>query len=155
MCLAPVVYLYSGDPYYPSDIGSQLAHTKPENGFTPIQGAPNPLTLNNLASLNADGGTSVYLTSVDDVTKNPPWLNGVKPDSSGKTEGAVSATVVVNDHGGGKVDAFYFYFYAYNWGGILPIFEALVDDHVGDWEYTMVSRAYHLRSCLPLNSALC
>jgi len=60
----------------------------------------------------------VWLTSNDDVTQNPDWIKGVRPDSSGKTEGKTAA-VVVNDKGNGNVDAFYFYFYTYNWGGLV------------------------------------
>jgi hypothetical protein len=59
----------------------------------------------------------VYLTSKDDVTKNPQWILGTKPDANGKTNGAVTAAVIVNDKGNGEVDAFYMYFYAYNYGG--------------------------------------
>ena len=71
----------------------------------------------------------MYLTSVDDVTKNPAWLKGVKPDGNGKTNGATSCAIIVNDHGSGLVDVFYMYFYAYNWGGVL--LGQNVDDHVG------------------------
>ena len=92
--------------------------------------------MNNLDVLNNLGGTKVYLTSVDDITTKPAWLNGVKPDGSGKTNGAVSSAVIVNDHGSGNVDAFYMYFYAYNYGP--PVLGQDVDDHVGDWEHTMV-----------------
>lgn len=90
------------------------------------------MTLNNLVSLNTygTGGTNVYLTSVDDITKNPAWLNGVKPDSTGKTDGATSVAIIVNDHGDGLVDAFYMYFYAFNWGGVLLDIQE-VDLHVG------------------------
>ena len=85
----------------------------PQVNFAPVANAPNPLDLNNLHQLSGD----VYLTSKDDVTKNPAWILGVKPDGSGKTNGAVTATVIVNDKGNGNVDAFYMYFYANNWGG--------------------------------------
>lgn len=94
-----------------------------------MNGYPTPLTLDNLDALNSEGGTSVYLTSDDDVTTHPAWLNGVKPDSTGKTDGATSLAVIVNDRGNGEVDAFYMYFYTYNWGGVL--LEQNVDDHVG------------------------
>ena len=87
------------------------------------------MTLDNLDSLNADGGKSVYLTSIDDITTNPTWLNGVKPDSTGKTGGATSVAIIVNDRGNGEVDAFYMYFYAFNWGGLFLGED--VDDHVG------------------------
>ncbi|KAL8692849.1 MAG: hypothetical protein Q9218_002199 [Villophora microphyllina] len=133
---APKVWLQSQDPYSPSDIGAQLAHTKPKVNFQAVNGAPNPLTLDNLASLNNLGGANVYLTSVDDVTTNPPWLKGVKPDSNGKTNGATSCAVIVNDHGSGNVDAYYMYFYAFNQGN--TVFGQEIGDHVGDWEHNMI-----------------
>ncbi|KAL8719964.1 MAG: hypothetical protein Q9225_003112 [Loekoesia sp. 1 TL-2023] len=133
---APKVWLQSQDPYAPSDFGAQLVHTKPEVNFNVVTGASNPLTLDNLDSLNALGGQNVYLTSIDDITKNPSWLNGVKPDGSGKTNGATSCAVVVNDHGSGNVDAFYFYFYAFNQGN--TVLGQEIGDHVGDWEHNMI-----------------
>ncbi|KAI4112598.1 MAG: hypothetical protein LQ345_006277 [Seirophora villosa] len=133
---APKVWLQSQDPYYPSDIGAQLVHTKPQINFNVVNGAPNPLTLDNLASLNALGGDTIYLTSVDDVTKNPAWLNGVKPDGNGKTNGATSCAVIVNDRGSGNVDAFYMYFYANNLGN--TVLGQEIGDHVGDWEHNMI-----------------
>ena len=132
-----MVWLHSQDPYGPSDIASQLVHTRPEDNFTVVGNAPNPLTLNNLDSLNSiGGGSNIYLTSVDDITANPSWLKGVAPDSTGKTNGATSCAIVVNDHGSGKVDAFYLYFYAFNRGNIVLGQE--VGDHVGDWEHNMI-----------------
>ncbi len=86
---APFVWIQSQDTYLPSDIGAQLQHTKPEVNFVAVPNLP-ALTLDNLDILNNAGNTSVYLTSVDDITTNPTWLNGVKPDSNGKTTGAVS-----------------------------------------------------------------
>ncbi|KAL9582622.1 MAG: hypothetical protein Q9203_005419 [Teloschistes exilis] len=133
---APKIWLQSQDPYFPSDIGAQLVHTKPEVNFNVVNGAPNPLTLDNLASLNNLGGSNVYLTSVDDVTQSPAWLKGVKPDSNGKTNGAKSCTVIVNDHGSGNVDAYYLYFYAFNQGN--TVLGQEIGDHVGDWEHNMI-----------------
>ncbi len=111
-------------------------HTQPQSNFAAVQGLQSSLSLDNLASLNTLGGTNVSLTSVDNVTKNPAWLKGVKPDDSGKTAGAISTAIIINDHGGGKVDAFYIYFYAYNQGPTYFLQE--VGDHVGDWEHNMV-----------------
>lgn len=133
---APVVYLYTGENYFPSDLSAQLANTRPELNYTPITNGPSPLTLDNLNDLNALGGKDVYLTSIDDVSTNPSWLYGVVPDASGKTDGAVSTGIIVVDHGEGTVDAFYMYFYAFNWGGFY--FGNAVDLHVGDWEHSMV-----------------
>ncbi|KAL8787894.1 MAG: hypothetical protein Q9213_001921 [Squamulea squamosa] len=133
---APKIWLQSQDPYFPSDIGAQVAHTKPEVNYNVVNGAPNPLTLDNLASLNDLGGSSVYLTSVDDITKNPSWLKGVKPDGNGKTNGATTCAVIVNDHGSGNVDAYYMYFYAYNQGN--TVLGQEIGDHVGDWEHNMI-----------------
>ena len=62
-------------------------------------------------------GSDVWLTSNDDVTKDPTWIKGTKPNGQGKTEGATTAAIIVNDKGDGNVDAFYMYFYAYNDGG--------------------------------------
>lgn len=129
---APVVYLHSQDPYFPSDLAAHVSHTKPEtDSFQDVTGAPNPLTLDNLDSLNS--ANKVWLTSKDDISANPfpAWLTGTAPDASGKTNGAKSAVVVVTDKGNGDVDAFYMYFYSYNQGG--SIFGSEVDNHVGDW----------------------
>lgn len=135
---APVAYLYSAEAYLPSDIGAQLANTQPQVNYTVISGAPSPLTLDNLDQLNAygDNGESVYLTSTSDVETNPAWLLGVKPSATGRTRGAVSCAVVVNDHGNGLVDVFYFYFYAFDFGGVYFGFN--IGNHVGDWEHTMI-----------------
>lgn len=136
---APMVYLYTSDPYRPSDIGNQLVHTTPELNFTSMKDVPSPMTLDNLNDLNnldGDNGTYVYLTSKDNVADNPAWLNGVKPNSKGKTSGASSCAIIVTDHGGGMVDAFYMYFYAFNFGGVY--LGQTFGDHVGDWEHNMV-----------------
>lgn len=151
---APLVWFHPEEHYFPSDIGAQLQHTKPEINFAVVDGYPTPLTLDNLDTLNAQNGTNVYLTSIDDITKSPAWLTGVKPDDSHTSKGTTSAAIIVNDHGNGHVDAFYMYFTAYNWGGRL--FGQDVDDHVGvlmhlhyvvtevvancikDWEHNMI-----------------
>lgn len=123
------MWLHSQDTYYPGDIAAQLVHTKPEVNFEVVNGYPNPLTLDNLNALNDQGGTSVYLTSNDDVTTNPAWLNGIKPDDAGSTVGGKTAAVIVNDRGNGEVDVFYMYFYTNNWGGLL--LGQNVNNHVG------------------------
>jgi hypothetical protein len=133
---APVVYLHSEDPYLPSDIGNQLANTEPKANFTAIKDAPSPLTLDNLAELNNLGGKNVYLTSKVRPDKNPEYLRGVLPNDDGETEGAVSTAVIVNDHGDGTVDAFYLYFYAFDYGGFYVGQD--IGNHIGDWEHNMI-----------------
>ncbi|KAF2192600.1 hypothetical protein K469DRAFT_314988 [Zopfia rhizophila CBS 207.26] len=132
---APLVWLHSAEQYFPSDIAAQVSNSIPQVNFAAVPNVPNPLDLNNLDSLSKD----VYLTSKDDITKNPTWIKGVKPDASGKTNNAVTAAVIVNDKGGGNVDAFYMYFYAYNWGGtVLGLQQLQFGNHVGDWEHNMI-----------------
>lgn len=117
------MYIDINDPYLPSDIGAQVSNTYPAINFTRINNASADLGLDNLSGLNAAancqfsdfGDCPLYLTSRDNVSMNPAWLYGVLPDpSTGETKGATSATIIVNDHGDGTVDAFYFYFYAFS-----------------------------------------
>jgi hypothetical protein len=117
---------------------AQVVNTEPVVNFTAIEITQAPLTLDNLDVLNSygDGGADVYLTSIVDVTTNPKWLNGVVPDPSGKTNGATSCAIIVNDHGSGLVDVFYMYFYAYNLGNTVLFHE--LGDHIGDWEHNMI-----------------
>ena len=101
-----------------------------------ITNAPSPLTLDNLADLNALGGPNVSLSSTDDFTKFPAWLNGVKPDSTGKAAGDPSMVLAVNDLGNGTVTAFYLYFYPFNEGNVVLGTDA--GNHVGDWEHNAI-----------------
>ena len=133
---APVVWLDENETFFPGAISSQLVNTKPEVNFTAVSGAPSPLTLDNLADLNADGGSSVALSSIDDFTKYPAWLNGTKPASSGKVSGDPSAAIIVNDYGNGTVYAFYMYFYPFNYGNV--VFGSPAGNHVGDWEHNAI-----------------
>jgi hypothetical protein len=79
-----------------------------------------PLTLNNLDVLNQFGtnGSNVYLTSKDDVSKDPVWLRGIVPEKSGRVTNAKTCVVIIADKGNGVVDAFFIMFWAFNWGGI-------------------------------------
>ncbi|TID16844.1 hypothetical protein E6O75_ATG09610 [Venturia nashicola] len=135
---APLVYLHPQEPYMPSDIGAQVTNSKPKLDFAGIPNVPSPLGLDNLDALNNFGnkGLNIYLTSNDDITKNPQWIKGVKPNADGKTEGAKSCAVIVVNKGNGIVDAFYMYFYAFNYGGV--VVGKNLGNHVGDWEHNMV-----------------
>ncbi|KAF2711734.1 hypothetical protein K504DRAFT_489547 [Pleomassaria siparia CBS 279.74] len=142
---APLLYLSSKDPYRPSSLSTHLAHTTPKTGFIDEPIPSPPLTLHNLDQLNntSSQGADVYLTSVDDVTTNPKWLEGVVVDEGGgigdEGEGKTGVTIVV-EKGMGKegkvVDVFYFYFFSFNWGGV--VLGNQLGDHVGDWEHNMI-----------------
>jgi len=135
---APMIYLDTAEAYFPSDMSAQLANTYPAVNLTAIPSLP-LLNLYNLELLNnyGQGGEDVYLTSNLDVTTSPAWLTGVVPSqSSYATPGAVSCAIIINDHGGGNVDAFYMYFYAYNQGNTVLWQE--LGDHIGDWEHNMI-----------------
>ncbi|KAF2857018.1 hypothetical protein T440DRAFT_512993 [Plenodomus tracheiphilus IPT5] len=132
---APLVYLHSMEHYFPTDLRTFLNNTTPRVSFNEVPGPSKPLTLSNVNQMSAD----VFLTSDDDVTKNPGWIEGTRPDDHGKTGDAVTAVVIVADKGEGVVDVFYMYFYAYNYGGdVLGLPSLNFGNHVGDWEHTML-----------------
>lgn len=132
---APIVYLHSTEQYFPTDITAFLNNTTPRVKYNEVPGPSKPLTTSNVNQM----GSNVFLTSNDDVTKDPTWIKGVKPDGQGRTGNAVTAAVIVVDKEEGAVDAFYMYFYAYNYGGeVLGWSELNFGNHVGDWEHTMV-----------------
>ncbi|EPS31209.1 hypothetical protein PDE_06164 [Penicillium oxalicum 114-2] len=74
---APLVHLYSGEQFWPGDIAEHLYHTTPTLNYTPIQAQWDHPTLKDLNDLNQwEGGRHVFLTSDDDPTSRPPWLEG-------------------------------------------------------------------------------
>ena len=107
---APVSHLYSGESWWPADVAAHLTHMVPEVDFDSV--APS-VTLQNVSSLASD----VFLTSKDDVTKQPAWITNVagKPDANGLS--AAPATIVLVNKPGDILDAFFFYFYSYDHGG--------------------------------------
>lgn len=130
---APLLYLHSGEQYFPTDLNAFLANTVPQINFQTV--STPPYNLNNLNTLDP----AIFLTSKDDITKNPTWIKGTKPDQSGKTQNAITAAIIVNDKGAGNVDAFYMFFYAYNYGGnVLGLKQLNFGNHVGDWEHLML-----------------
>ncbi|CAD6447714.1 70d857d5-5fe4-4c72-984c-42121edf97b2 [Sclerotinia trifoliorum] len=135
---APLVWLDEAEMYFPSDMYAQILNTKPYANLTliPNDTLPSPLDLENLDFLN-NWGPNVYLTSNIDVTTSPAYLTGVVPSSAtGRTQNAISCAVILSDHGGGLMDVFYMYFYAYNQGN--TVFGQELGDHIGDWEHNMI-----------------
>ncbi|KAK3110714.1 Vacuolar protein sorting-associated protein 62 [Teratosphaeriaceae sp. CCFEE 6253] len=75
---APYVHLFSGEKFWPSDLGEHLAHVSPHLNYTVIEGMEEDRNLTNLRELNVieDGrnGRFVYLQSDDNVEEQPSWL---------------------------------------------------------------------------------
>jgi hypothetical protein len=120
------------DKYFPSDLATHVQNTHPEINFKKIDAGSDPLGLENLDSLNKLGGSKIYLTSDEDVTKLPKYLHGERPNSKTlKTTDAKSCAVILVDKGSGITDAFYMYFYTFNQGPNVSGNE--LGDHLGDW----------------------
>jgi hypothetical protein len=104
----------------PSDIGAQLANTTPKIHLSPLPANASlpALTLDNLNLLNqfGNGGVDVFLTSNQDVSKNPKFMFGATPDANGRIANAKTTAVIVVDKGNGITDVFYIIFWAFNWG---------------------------------------
>ncbi|EXJ95382.1 hypothetical protein A1O1_00503 [Capronia coronata CBS 617.96] len=140
MIAAPVAYLHSQEFYFPSDIGSHLAHSHAEDNSGATLTPTSPLTLSNLDELNvfANSGVEVYLTSNEGIQALPSWFQGSRPSTDGTLPPSTTAIITVSK-ANDTIDAFYFYFYAYNQGNWVLGLPALeFGDHVGDWEHTMV-----------------
>lgn len=133
---APLLWLSEFERYMPSDIASQVLHTMPRVNHVPVANTPSPLTLDNLDQLNALGGKDVSLASRKGIAAYPEWYNGVAPDDNRKTNKIISSAIVTVDKANGILDAFYFYFHAFNEGNIVEGWE--FGSHVGDWEHNMI-----------------
>ncbi len=120
----------------PSDIAGQVINTIPKVKEVPVAQAPSPLALDNLDQLNGMGGKDVWLTSKEGIPAYPKWFNGVAPDDKRKTNNITSCAIVTVDKGKGIIDAFYFYFHAFNDGTHVVGLE--FGAHVGDWEHNMI-----------------
>lgn len=76
---APLVHLFSGEQYWPSDIAEHLEHVTPTLNYTPVQSSSLHATLDNLGDLNQyQRGRFVFLTSNDNVEEQPDWLTSEK-----------------------------------------------------------------------------
>ena len=93
MDYAPLVHLFSGEQFWPSDIAEHLYHITPRLNYTPVQSSSEHPNLTDLDQLNQwERGRHVYLTSDDDVEDRPEWLLSAKniprpiPDQGDLTE---------------------------------------------------------------------
>lgn len=71
---APLVHLYSGEDFWPSDIREHVQHMTVYADGEPLNATDEPWTLHNLQQLNALEGR-VILHSDDDVESRPDWLH--------------------------------------------------------------------------------
>ena len=70
---APLVYLYSGEHYWPGDIAEHLMHTTPEWNYSAVPSRWQQLGLSDLDKLNKwKQGKDTFLTN--NVEKSPVWL---------------------------------------------------------------------------------
>ncbi|KAL2071778.1 hypothetical protein VTL71DRAFT_13013 [Oculimacula yallundae] len=100
---APLVHLYSGEQFWPSDIREHLAHVMPYNNLTDLNITGFRPTVDNLHELNEGRkGAFVFLHSKDDVEERPEWLGSAynKPvpyddDEEDEDEDDEDAEVVV------------------------------------------------------------
>ncbi|KAI5363512.1 Putative vacuolar protein sorting-associated protein [Septoria linicola] len=79
---APYVHLFSGEQFWPCDIGEHLTHTSPFLNYTKVLDLQEDRNLTNLHELNDyhDGQHSrfMYLQSDDNPEERPNWLVGGK-----------------------------------------------------------------------------
>ncbi|CCF57198.1 hypothetical protein KAFR_0C02050 [Kazachstania africana CBS 2517] len=144
----PLVHLYSEERYWPYDIKNYVNHfhLRESNGAK-ITTAPDKLTLQDLRAaytFSFPNGTEtkiasseLYMTSNEDFSKDPYWIVGSIPEyGTGHIKDAPAILIVV-DKGNGWVDAFWFYFYPFNWGPFI-MGGGPWGNHVGDWEHSLV-----------------
>jgi hypothetical protein len=71
---APLIHLYSGEQFWPSDIAEHLAHTVAAANYTSLNSSIQ-YGLDNLHELhNITKGRYLYLKSMEDVEDRPMWL---------------------------------------------------------------------------------
>lgn len=71
---APLVHMYSGENFWPSDIAEHVRHMTPFVNGAPVNMSDPVLSLANMYPLTSEPGM-VFLTSKDDVEGRPEWLH--------------------------------------------------------------------------------
>lgn len=140
----PLVHLYSEEEYWPTDVSEFIHHFRVmtnegkllRNGTLDLKDLKDEFVdLENPQEVIESSDT--YLSSLDDFDKDPRWMLGHKPEySSGRINDAPAVLIVV-DKGNGWVDAYWFYFYAFNLGPFIMGYGPW-GNHVGDWEHSLV-----------------
>ncbi|PBP19677.1 vacuolar protein sorting-associated protein [Diplocarpon rosae] len=114
---APLVHLYSGEQFWPSDIREHLQHLVPYNGYTDLNITGFRPDVDNLLDLNEGRrGRNVFLHSKDDVEDRPEWLSSAynKPvpydddddddnDGKGDEEGELEEETVYEESSSGDI----------------------------------------------------
>ncbi|RYC58501.1 hypothetical protein CHU98_g7709 [Xylaria longipes] len=143
-----VLYFHPDEEFFPSNMADFLLHVEPYLGLEPLKQAHDRrLTLDNINQLNnfGDRGRNVFLTSRDDPSTYPSWLQGNRPSTAGRSDAVVPVIFVeraIKDDQGQDievVDMFSFYFYHFNAGPRLPKNPShFFGDHIGDLEHSIV-----------------
>ncbi|KAH7584962.1 uncharacterized protein GVI51_I10087 [Nakaseomyces glabratus] len=142
----PLIHLYSDEKYWPSNFSEYVSHFK----LLDDEGEAILDQLNSIKELkqsyvryDEDGASyevdseDIFMTSIDDFDKDPGWMKGFKPKYGTGYAAQAPALVFVVDKGNGWVDAFWFYFYPFNWGPFIMGYGPW-GNHLGDWEHTLV-----------------
>jgi hypothetical protein len=132
---APYCWLYSDEPYMPTRLETFLDHTQAYYNFDILPEEVRKPTADNIASTLNPYGKYVFLTSDDDPDEYPFWMEAANyaPDDEGFTKAECFLFVVDK---GEYVDAFWFFFYAFNLGN--QVLGVRFGNHVGDWEHTAI-----------------
>ncbi|CCK68519.1 Vps62p KNAG_0B00710 [Huiozyma naganishii CBS 8797] len=143
----PLVHLYSEERYWPSDIQDYVSHFHLTNRDGENISTSRKLTLQDLKetyTVKLKNGTyanvhssEIYMTADSDFDEDPPWLLGHQPEYGTGSIRDGPAVVIVVDKGNGWVDAYWFYFYPFNWGPYI-MGGGPWGNHVGDWEHSLV-----------------
>lgn len=143
----PLVHLYSEERYWPADIKDFVTHFHLEDLNGVSINVSHPLTLKDLEqSYNISSGNGsfvsvdserLFMTSNEKFDGDTEWLFGFLPEyGTGRIKRAPAVLFIV-DKGNGWVDAYWFYFYPFNWGPYIMGYGPW-GNHVGDWEHSLV-----------------
>ncbi|CCC70142.1 hypothetical protein NCAS_0E00720 [Naumovozyma castellii] len=138
----PLIHLYSEERYWPSDIKDYVTHfhLEDDSRTTFLKN----LTLANLPrqwpkneSVTLQPNSSSFMTSNTDFAKDPKWVLGEQPEYGTGLIKSAPAVLIIVDKGNGWVDAYWFYFYPFNWGPYIMGYGPW-GNHMGDWEHSLV-----------------